>query len=256
MSSESMVIDDLIILGRGCPERIRNGRITICTAGYSYKHGFIRIYPTRLDMRLPQWSIVKVPLERNPQDTRKESWKIQGSRREWDRLSEKVKVIGKLKQKDRLSLIANLVTECIETFNEEKRSLGIIKPIIEECYFSEQEDYDALTQYDLLGRPLPKVKEQYPIVPRIKYRCLNCKAKTKHNQQVIEWGFYEWLRKYPDKADQVWENAHIYSPNHEIFFFVGNLYRHRSKFIIISVLRLPKGSISKPLSKLIKIVNL
>ncbi|MEX2723145.1 MAG: hypothetical protein Q6367_004565 [Candidatus Freyarchaeota archaeon] len=108
----------------------------------------------------------------------------------------------------------------------------------------------------LLGKPLPKVKDQYPIIPRIKYQCDNCKAKNPHDQQVIEWGFYEWIRKNPDKSEQVWENARIYSPTHEIFFFVGNLFRYRNKFLIISVLRLPKGMpIFKPLTQPIKIAQ-
>lgn len=252
MSNESIIIDDFIVLGRGCPERIKDGRITVCTAGYSHKLGFIRIYPTKMDMPLRQWSIVKVPVERNPQDIRKESWKIQGAKSEWERLSEKIQIIGKFKPEKRLNLIANLVDDCINTINEEKRSLGIVKPIIEKCYLSEQEDYDMSTQLTLLGMPLPKVKKQYPIIPRIRYRCTNCKSINPHDQQVLEWGFYEWIRKNPDKADQVWENAHIYSPKHEIFLFVGNLFRRRNVFVIISVLRLPKASIFKPLTQLKK----
>ena len=249
---DKIVVDDLIVLGRACPERIKNGRVTVCTAGYSRKLGFLRIYPTRIEMPLRQWSIVKVPLERNPQDTRKESWKIQGSKSEWDRLCDKVQVVGELKQDERLNLIANLVDDCVNTINESGRSLGIVKPIIEKCYFSKQEDYDTSKQLTLLGFPLPQVKEQYPLIPRIRYRCVNCKAKTPHDQQVLEWGFYEWVRKNPDKADQVWENALIHSPKHEIFFLVGNLFRYRNVFIIISVLRLPKGPIQKQLIPPIK----
>jgi hypothetical protein len=212
----------------------------------------VRIYPTKMDMPLRQWSIVKVPVERNPQDTRRESWKIQGSKSEWDRLNEKIQVVGELKHEKRLTLITNLVDDCINTINEEKRSLGIVKPIIEKYYFSEQEDYDMSTQLTLLGMPLPKVKEQYSIVPRIRYRCSNCKSRNPHDQQVIEWGFYEWIRRNPEKPDQVWENARINSPKHEIFFFVGNLFRRRNIFLIISVLRLPKAPILKPLIQLIK----
>jgi hypothetical protein len=252
LTSEQIIVNDFIVLGRGCPERIKNGRVTVCTAGYSFKYGFMRIYPTKIGMPLKQWSIIKAPLERNPQDTRKESWKIQGSRSEWDRLDEKIQVIGEFKREKRFNLISNLADDCVNTINEEGRGLGIVKPIIEECYLSNQEDYDTSQQLTLLGLPLPKVKEQYPIVPRIRYRCTKCRAKSPHDQQVLEWGFYEWIRKNPDKADQVWENAHIYSARHEIFFFVGNLFRYHTKFIIISVLRLHKAPILKPLIQLKK----
>ena len=250
--TRKMIIRDLIILGRGCPEKIKNGRITVCTAGYSPTHGFIRIYPTRMDMPFKRWDIIKVPVEKNPRDTRRESWKIEGSKTEWDKLDEKIDVIGKFPEEKRLDLISNLIDDCVHVINEQKRSLGIIKPTIEKCYFSEQEDYDASTQLDLLGQPLPKVKEQYPYVPRVKYYCSKCKAPNGHDQQVLEWGFYEWMRKYPDKIDQVWENAKLFSHDYEKFFLVGNLFQYRSRFIIVSIIRLRKRNIAKPLFPLKK----
>ncbi|MDH5483322.1 MAG: hypothetical protein OEY22_10690 [Candidatus Bathyarchaeota archaeon] len=252
MTSESFAVDDFIVLGRGCPERVKNGRVTVCVAGYSGKHGFMRVYPTRVGMPLRQWSIVKVPLERNPQDTRKESWKIQGSKGEWQKLDEKIQVIGELERQHRINLIANLADKCANVLNEEKRSLGIVKPIIEKCYLSEQADFDTSIQLTLLGIPQPKVKEQYPFIPRIKYRCSGCMARVSHDQQVLEWGFYEWIRKNPNKADEVWQNALIFSPKHEIFFLVGNMFRYRNIFLIVSVLRLPKGPVFKPLANLTK----
>ncbi|RLI99113.1 MAG: hypothetical protein DRP00_00095 [Candidatus Aenigmatarchaeota archaeon] len=244
---DRMVINDLIILGRGCPERIRNGRVTVCTAGYSPTHGFIRIYPTKMDMPLERWSIVRVPVERNPRDTRRESWKIVGSKTEWGKLHKKVEVVGELEPKKRLNLIANLVDDCVEDIRKAKRSLGIVKPIIKKCYFSEREDYDASTQLTLLGYPVVKTKNQFPVTPRIRYKCSNCKSKSHHDQQVLEWGFYEWIRKCPDKKDQVWENARIFSKRHKIFFFVGSLFQHRARYVIISVLRIPKDKVHKPL---------
>jgi len=231
---------------------MKNGRITICTAGYSHKHGFIRIYPTKMNMSLRRWNIVKVPLERNPQDSRKESWKIEGSKSEWDTLNEKVEILGTLPRENHLSLIANLEDGCITELNEAKRSLGIIKPVIEECSLSEQDEYEGTIQMTLSGRPQPKIREQYKMVPRVRYRCAHCKASGSHDQQVLEWGFYEWFRKNPGKEKQVWENAQIFSESHEIYFFVGSIFRHWSSFSIISVLRLPKGPVAKPLSPLKK----
>ena len=47
--------------------------------------------------------------------------------------------------------------------------------------------------------------------------------------------------------DEVWDAALINSDRHEQYFFVGNMFRHRSSFLIISVLRLPSGPVSTPL---------
>ena len=252
MSIERTVIDDLIILGRAVPEIMKNGRTTVCTAGYSKTRGFVRIYPTKYTSPLTRWSIVKVPVERNSRDTRGESWKIQGSKRDWDRLDKKIQVVGELKRSDRLSLLANLTDGCVKDINDIRRSLGIVKPIIKKCYFCSEENYDPVLQTVLFGPPPPKTKKQYRDIPKIEYFCSKCKAKNPHDQTVLEWGFYEWFRKHPDKIDQVWENALIYSPKHEIFFLVGNMLRYRNAFLIISILRLPKGPIYVPLVPRIK----
>lgn len=186
MSPEKRIIDDLVILGRAVPEQIKNGRVTVCAAGYSKTFGFTRIFPTKVRMPLKRWSIVKVPVERDPRDTRSESWKIQGSKSEWDRLSEKVQVVGVLKPKERLNLIANLTDNCVKDFNEVKRSLGIVKPIIKKCYFCPAEKFDPTLQATLFGAFLPSIKKQYRQFPKIQYRCLGCRAKRHHDQTVLE----------------------------------------------------------------------
>ena len=252
MPREQLIIDDLVILGRAVPEQLKNGRITVCAAGYSRRLGFIRIFPTKTVMPLNRWNIVKVPVERDPRDTRSESWKIQGSKGEWDRLGEKVQVVGRLKPKERFNLIANLTDDCVKDINEAKRSLGIVKPTIEKCYFCPEKEFDPTLQATLFGTPLPSTKKQYREFPKIHYICLGCKAKKYHDQTVLEWGFYEWMRKHPERPEQVWENAQLFSPKHEFFFFVGNMRDRQTAFLIISILRLRKGSVLKPLFPLRK----
>jgi hypothetical protein len=247
LSSDRLIVDDLVILGRAVPEQLKNGRVTVCAAGYSHKLGFTRIFPTRTTMRLNSWNIVKVPLERDPRDSRSESWKIEGSKSEWDRLDRKIEVVGRLHPKERLNLIANLVDDCVKDINEVQRSLGIVKPTIEKCYFCPEEKFDPTLQATLFGSPLPTIKKQHREFPKIRYSCSGCRVKKCHDQTVLEWGFYEWMRKHPEKPEQVWENAQIFSPKHECFFFVGNMRDRRTAFLIISILRLRKGTISKPL---------
>lgn len=253
---EQIIIDDLIVLGKGSPDRMRDGRVSVCTAGYSHKLGFVRIYPTKRDAPLKRWNIIKVPVEKNPQDSRQESWKIQGSKAEWSHLSEKIEKVGELKRRDRLNLIGNLVDApaCVETIREEGRSLGIIKPEIIKTFFAERDKYDPAIQTTLLEGYGVMVKANYPYQPRVEYTCPDCQTKGgKHNQQIIEWGIYEWMRRNPSKLDQVWENLRLDSPDHEIYFFVGNILTHQNRFLIISCLPLPKGPITEPLIPLKKI---
>ena len=251
-----MMINDLIILGRAVPDRIKNGRLTVCTAGYSPSHGFIRIYPTRLDSPLVRWSIVSVPVERDNRDNRLESWKIEGSKSEWTKLSRKIKVVDKFPPKKRLSLIGNLTDDCVQLIREEGRSLGIIKPTIEKTYFAEREDYDKGIQRTLYGTEAIKTIKNYRFQPRIRFKCPKCKTVLgRHDQQVLEWGVYEWIRKHPENMDQVWENLLLRSKKHEIYFFEGNLFLHPNRYMIISVIRLQKGTITQPLFPYKKINN-
>lgn len=235
-----MYIEDLIILGTACPEPMRDGRTSVCVAGYSHKHGFIRVYPSSVDMKLKMWSIVKIPLEKNPQDTRFESWKIQGSKHEWDHLYEKIEFVGNYKKKYRRDLISNLEVGCVNNLNDQNKSLGIVKPKINDYFFVKNEEYSPNNQVDLYGMKELKTRKNHRFIPRVKYFCRDCQVKTIHHQQIVEWGFYEWIRKYPDRKNQVWDNAKFNSKKHDIYFLVGNIFKHRKSFIVISVIRLPK----------------
>ena len=94
MSDDKLVIDDLLVLGNAVPDIISDSRVTVCTAGWSPTRGLVRVYPVPPASNMRRWNVVKVPLERNPRDSRAESWKIQGSKSEWDRIAEKIELRG------------------------------------------------------------------------------------------------------------------------------------------------------------------
>lgn len=233
-----MIIDDLIVLGRGAPDRIKDGRITVCTAGYSPKNGFIRIYPTRIDSKFKMWDIIRVPVTRNPKDTREESWKIEGSKTEWEELNKKIMIVGRLADSKKLQLIDSLKETCTNNLNENKRSLGIVEPKESISYFSDRADYEHTVQLELGRVTTFKTKKHYLNIPRIKYSCFGCNKI--HDQQIIDWGCYEWIRKYPDKKEKLWDNLLLKSDKHKIYFFVGNQAYYRRSFLIITVLRIAK----------------
>lgn len=246
--AETRRISDLIVLGRACPEPLRDGRVTVCLGGYSHELGFVRIYPTRTDMPWKRWDVVSVVVEKDARDSRAESWKIAGSRSEWEALAEKVQVVDHFPQKKWRDLVANLMDDCVTNINDERRSLGIIRPTIQRRYFANNPHYAKLFQPTLPGMgESTAVKRDFPHEPRFTYRCSGCQAKQGHDQQVLEWGFYEWIRKNPDNKEQVWRNALLDSQEHDIYFFVGNQLKYRTSFLVISVLRLPKGPVTTPL---------
>jgi hypothetical protein len=251
---KTIVIDDLIVLGRAVPEPIKDGRTTVCLGGYSHELGFVRVYPTRTDMKWHRWDVVRVEVEKDVRDTRAESWKILGSRTEWDNLSSKIQVIGSIEdQTAQRNLAANLADDCVNDINDARRSLGVVKPSKIEPYFAHNPHYGQLFQMVLPGLgESTKVKRDFQKEPRVKYQCADCKTHKGHDQQILEWGFYEWFRKNPDNIDQIWENAQFNSPDHDIYFFVGNQFRHRTSYMVISVLRIKKGPVTPPLFPLKK----
>lgn len=127
-------VDDLVVLGNAVPEKIRDGRKTVCVAGYSRRLGLIRVYPTRPDSPVKWWNELGVPLVRNPMDTRRESWKIPGSKAEWDRLDDKIENHGPIKKNHRRELWSKICERhqvgCVSDLNDGKLSLGVVRPTI------------------------------------------------------------------------------------------------------------------------------
>lgn len=241
---ETITIDDLIILGRAVPSELRDRRRTICTAGYSPTHGFIRIYPTSYDSPLKRWNIVEVEVERpiSPRfDGRPESWKIVGSREDWKEIKEKITVVDEFPREKWDDLISALAVDCVCDIEDADLSLGIIKPArIHDMYFDDNEKFIG-RQTTLDGKFRIMTKREFRQEPRIQYECNNCRiGRGYHDQQLLEWGAYEWMRKSPEKMNQLWENLALQDPDYEKYFFVGNQLQYKHSFMVISVLRYKK----------------
>jgi hypothetical protein len=195
-----------------------------------------------------RWNVVTVPLERNPKDTRQESWKIQGSKDEWMKLASKIQRISKLSRDEQISLLEKLHKEygvdCVDTLNERKISLGLIKPNSIEPRFEKRKNHDPSIQSALFQTEPFQTIKNYDIQPRLKYRCSGCRKENGHDQQVIEWGVYEWIRNNEEKLDQLWEALGIVSADYQKSFLVGNQAAYRNAFMIISVFRHKQPKVS------------
>lgn len=238
---ETAEVDDLVVLGNAVPDEIKDGRKTVCVAGYSKGLGLIRVYPARPDSPVKWWNQLSIPLVRNLQDTRIESWKVQGSRDEWDRLTDKIKNHGLVNKKHRRELWSRVCEKhqvgCVNDLNDDRLSLGVIKPTILSYRLKERATYDSTVQTTLTAETVYKTIHNYGLKPVIRYRCSDCRATKYHEQQILEWGVYEWFRRHPGKEEQVWDNLHLDDPNWDKWFLVGNQARRRNSFMIISAIR-------------------
>jgi len=212
-------IDNLVILGRAFPQQLKDGRISCCTAGWSPTLGLIRIYPTDYKSeKLKRWNIVSIKVEHNPNDWRHESWKILDSK-DWRNVDDKIEVKGTYPKDKRLELIEKTIPKhCPNTLNDIRTSLGLVEPKILDYEFKENKKGEEIL--------------------RIHYNCLpRCFSASFHNQQVLEYGVYEWIRKNPDYRDKVVDNLHLMEDDWKKYFLIGNSYRAPRSFMIIEILR-------------------
>lgn len=229
-------IDDLVVLGRAAPEPIADGRHTVCLGGYSETVGYVRLYPTQQWMdQCARWNVVSVPVESAaPEDTRDESYKIQGSKEDWDTLSEKIEKVGQLTKSEQIQLVDRLAGDCTRRLNEQRKSLGMVRPDeIRNVYL--ESNPDPTTQVTLDGTER-KGKRDYAQKLYLEYECENCDLKGTHDQHCIEWGVYRYWDKHDDPKGVV-DALGLNDPDRHHYFFVGNLSHQRRAFIIISDLR-------------------
>ncbi len=188
------VIDDLVVMGLAAPQHLKNGRTTVCLGGWSSTRGFIRIYPTKPDMDIHRWDIIQIEVERNEQDTRLESWKIVGSKEEWDELYRHVKKVGRVDSPyERRQIVVNNLSPCVSVLNTAHQSLGFVHAAkIRNAYFGPNPQYGKPIQMALFSthaKGWASVKRDFEQEPRLKYSCPDCRMKQGyHDQVVLEWG--------------------------------------------------------------------
>ncbi len=242
--SQERLLNNLIILGRAAPEEMNDGRQTVCTGAYSPELGFIRLYPINpRDNIFSRWDIVNAEVERNPKDTRHESWKIKGRKRNQ---REKVEVVGEYPREKRATLLYHLEDDCVNDINEAKRSLGIIAPDeIHGLEFEEWEEDDApgkqVKLFEDIDEDKPDNRDDFEYNIKLKYTCSGCKTKQGyHNPTLLEWGAYMGMKN--TSLDQLADNYRFTDDDYRHWFFVGNMNKYKNSFIVISVLWMKKDT--------------
>ncbi|MFX0174377.1 MAG: hypothetical protein ACFE9L_21070 [Candidatus Hodarchaeota archaeon] len=153
-----------------------------------------------------------------------------------------------------------------DPYNRALSIFRLIKPEKLTGFFKRQEDIPKSKQRELwefleLTPPenhFIKTRDEFEFIPYIKYSCSNCKSvQGYHEQQLLSIEAFEWMRKNPEKIDQLWRNFHINDPEYDLYLFIGNQQIRRTSFMVISILRFKKKNYSlekiKPLIPLKKV---
>jgi len=242
----TMILDDLVVLGRGAPNNLKDGRISSCVACWSPRVGLIRLYPTSwYSRKIRRWNVIRVEVYQAPGDWRRNSYKIKDSKN-FKTIESKIEIVGRIPYPNRHDLIRRIsqgypvnlfyddyqVVEdnftCPDELNKLHQSMGLVIPF-------------KIIEHKFEGKKL-----------KIHYKCqrttpwsYNCESKNGHWATVLEDGVYQWLKKNPTKKERVISNLHLYDDWYMKYFLIGNgVYTPRS-FMIISIFRFKRerGSI-------------
>ena len=216
-----MILEDFVMLGKTTPETDRQGRVTVCSAGWSPElKQLVRVYPLSTKKAPPDFSVSQVRLERNSRDTRPESWKIQGDR--------DISVHENINSRFDVKSIINDWSSLLNTIpqvgsmaeaNSRKLSLAIVKPdTAPKYYFDENKSWK-----DNRDKVCSK---SYKWTPRVSFTLSGKTHKLKYlNQEAYEFmtpksrGFFR----------------HVASKFKSIpKLLVGNMFAYRNNWLVIS----------------------
>lgn len=231
-----MRLDDFVMLGKTVPEVNSDGREFVCTAGFSKELGQpVRIYPMARAHCPKRWSKSQIPVEKNPKDSRFESWKIKGDRSaaaHW-RINEVIRpVADKIHAEEQRQVVEALTVASIKEANQRRLSLCVILPShMPTLEFERGETAEMAPTPDLFGgMPALPVKQRFDLHPRLLFQ----DDDGKHDFMLRDWGCYELMRKQPDKICASYiEDALNLSTAPPLL--CGNLNRFRNSWLVIAV---------------------
>lgn len=257
MSASVPVTLDYVVLGQTVPERrIRTGVIQVCSAGYSPTlRQLVRLYPLPVSLGGKRWHRYIVPVERNPQDWRKESLRIAAPDRHesLDRVADVMNLDG---IQDRVATLAELErmrlkASSIDELNEKRLSLGLIDIKDVQGVWAENAEHEEFGADQLTLFNLPQhgnharsqagrgdiTRRAYPVWSRLQF----CDAHGRRDLMFNSWDVYEWLRKFGQghAPDDVWSRYKLGDPAYRHLALVGNMAQHPNRWLVISLFHLP-----------------
>jgi hypothetical protein len=232
-----VIVEDFVMLGTTVPEPMSDGRVSVCSAGWSPELGqLMRIYPLARRQVPSRWSSYRVRLERNPSDNRRESWAIAADRSVGAHpdINLAFESVRQVPVSERFGMLDSVTVGSIAEANERRLSLCVVHPSemphLTFDHNPDSPDAPQLRLFDVPGQP-PSGSKRFPFTPRLEF----ADAEGFHRLQLRDWGSFEFLRKLGDyeRRDELWGALHV-KPNSSLL--VGNMSHRRNNWLVISVL--------------------
>lgn len=231
-----------VVLGQTIPEKSRKYGLRVCTAGYDIVNKeFVRVYPLAVDRHFKRWeNYFHLPVRKNPNDSRPESWRLQEGA--INKLSDlpKAKISRKGAKVDLLqSIYYQHKYRSINELNEDRKSLAVIKLKNIQPYFVAQDKKPVNTkQLDLFlddGNVDTDffTREGFKFQPRVKFKD---EAGKPHDLGLFSWDAYMHQSKLAPLygQDNLWQVLNA-PGNSEKFALIGNQNNRRSSWLIITL---------------------
>lgn len=239
-----LILDDFVMLGTTVPEPNSDGRVFVCSAGYSATlRSLVRVYPLARFGAPSRWSMSTVKLERNPKDWRPESFQLSGDRRPevHDHINRRAfEVESTVSASVRAELLRKCFVESICQANERRISLALLNAGGMELEFEHNPASPDSPQLALFDDPHdpPSGARRFPYIPRLHFR----DEAGPHRLMLRDWGVYELMRKNNNLTQMsdgerrkfVGQALHL---DPTCTLLVGNLNNQRNAWLVISVLR-------------------
>jgi len=235
-----MIIEDFVMLGTTVPEPNSDGRVFVCSAGVSQEYRrLLRIYPLARRNAPRRWAVHRVPLERNPRDSREESFQIAGDRKptahRW--INYKFETIrATYPEWQRAELLSRYIVGSIQEANAKKLNLAIVQPDEIELTFERNPspgDAPQLSLFEVEANDgeLATGARRFPYMPRLRFRD-EC---GRHDLMLRDWGSFELQRKHDEEyfLGNLQKALHLDSSSS---LLVGNMNNKRTTWLVISVL--------------------
>ena len=193
----------VLIIGRASPEPSKKHIETVCTGGITEDGEVLRLYPIPLrylekEKRYKLWTWAKFDVQKNPDDKRKESYRVKDG---------SIQVLGDVKDRsERFALLEKAVFSDRETlddlYHKDWTSIGVIEIELLDFFKQTQrknwdKDKPYIKQFHLYEQVKPL--EQLPIEMRLKFRCKNNPSCKTHESALIGWQYMEAFRKFREK---------------------------------------------------------
>jgi HNH endonuclease len=233
-----VILEDFVMLGTTVPEPNSDGRVFVCSAGISAEYRkLIRIYPLARRNVPHRWGEYRVRLERNPKDSREESFQVAGDRRPGahERINEQFEAVRKsIPDRERIKLLSRYVVGSIKEANARRLSLAIIQPDAMEVTFDANPASAESPQMVLfdegLERPAAGAR-RFAWMPRIRFH----DELGWWNLMLRDWGTFELQRKKGEAYFRK-ELASALHLRQDSSLLVGNMNNQRTAWLVISVL--------------------